>query len=110
MKPKKIIKLANDVKTISKSNDPGRTAGRMVRVAFTAAHPVAGVVGGKLIEEGTKKLVDKGIEIAKNPENQRRAKEAGKQAADVAARAARRGANAVKAKVIGFKAGHKKNG
>jgi hypothetical protein len=106
MKARNILKLANDVKNISKSKDPGRTAGQAVRAAVTVAHPVAGAVGGRLIEEGTKKLVDKGIEIAKDPRTQAAVKKAGNDAI----RIARRGAGAAKAKIIEFKAGHKKNG
>jgi hypothetical protein len=85
MKARKLLKIVKDVREIAKSDDPGRAAGRAVRAAVTIAHPVAGAVGGKLIEEGTKKLVDKGIEIAKDPEVQRKARAAG----DAAGRTAR---------------------
>lgn len=102
----KATRIAKAVTSVTNSSDPGRTAGKLVRTAVTAAHPIAGAVGGKLIEEGTKKLVDKGIEIAKDPRTQALAKKAGNDAV----RIARRGAGAARARVLEFKAGHKKNG
>lgn len=108
-----IRKVVQGVHDVVRSENPGEAAGKIVRAGVTAAHPVVGLVGGHFIEKGTAAAVNKGIEIAKNPEVQAKVKQVG---ADVghkaieiggeAARAARRGAGSAVARIQAFRAGH----
>jgi hypothetical protein len=71
---KKIVDAAGK---IINSDDPANAAGKIVRTAVTAAHPIVGTVAGPLIEKGTEKAVNAGIDFVKNPDNQAKAKEIG---------------------------------
>lgn len=103
-----IRRVAKGVEQVVKSDNPGQTAGRIVRAGVTAAHPVAGVVLGHLIEKGTEAAVNKGIEVVKNPEVQAKVKQVASSTVDAGARAIRRGAGSIAARVSEFRAGHGK--
>lgn len=70
--------LAKKIKAVKDfASNPGGAAGAVVGGAVTAAgHPYAAVAAAK----GTEKLVNKGVEMAKDPEVQAKAKEAAGQA------------------------------
>ena len=110
---KKVGRIAKTVHEVATSKDPGRAAGKVVRGALALSHPLVHAVGGKLVEDTTSRIVNKGIEIAKNPEVQAKvkkvAKETGKKTVEiggVAARAVRRGAGAAARKAQAFREGH----
>ena len=76
----KVVRAAKTVHDVATSKDPASAAAKVVRTAVTVSHPVVGAVAGRLIEEGTKLAVNKGIEIANNPEVQAKVKATGKKA------------------------------
>ena len=51
---------------------PGQRAGRAVRGAVSASHPIIGRVAGKAIESGVDKLVTKGIAKVQDPKFQKK--------------------------------------
>jgi len=110
---RKAGRIAKTIHDVATSKDPGAAAGKVVRTALTVSHPILGTVAGPLVEKGTAAAVNKGIEIAKNPEVQAKvkevAKETGKKTVEiggVAARAVRRGAGAAARKAQAFREGH----
>jgi hypothetical protein len=113
MNIRKAVNIGRTAHEVATSKDPGAAAGKVVRTALTVSHPFLGTVVGGAVEKGTAAAVNKGIEIAKNPEVQAKvkevARETGKKAVEIggnAARAARRGAGAAARKVRAFREGH----
>lgn len=90
----KALRVAKTVHDVATSKDPGAAAGKLARTAVTISHPVVGAVAGKLVEEGTKRVVNKGIEIAKDPEVQAKVKATAKKAAATGKKAATNVGNA----------------
>jgi hypothetical protein len=113
-----LVKIARGVKAVAdvaRSDNPGAAAGKAVAAAVTVAHPVAGAVLHKPIAAGVEKVVNKGIEIAKDPVVQARAKEvatnvgnAATQAAGSAVAGIRRGAAQGARKLQAFRESHGK--
>ena len=65
------------VSNIVTAKNPGKTAGVMAAGAIIAAHPIAGAAIARPVAKLTEKVVNKGIEVVKNPENQAKAKAVG---------------------------------
>ena len=134
MNLRKIGRTAKAVHEVATSDNPGAAAGKVVSGALQIAHPLVGTVLKKPVEMATEAIVNKGIEIAKNPEVQAKVKEvasdvghkavevgtavghkavevgtqAGQRAVEVggdAARAARRGLNTLADRARAFREG-----
>jgi len=112
---RKAGRIAKTIHEVATSKDPGRAAGKVVRGALAISHPLVNAIGGKLVEDTTARVVNKGIEIAKDPEVQAKvkkvARETGKKTVEIsgnAARAARRGAEAAARRVQEFRESHGK--
>ena len=115
MNIRKAVNIGRTAHEVATSKDPGAAAGKVVRTALTVSHPILGTVVGGAVEKGTAAAVNKGIEIAKNPEVQAAVKkgaaEVGKKTVEIggnAARAARRGAGAAARKLQEFRNAHGK--
>jgi hypothetical protein len=89
MKPGKIARVASIVSDVAKSDNPADKAGAVAAGAAIAAHPIAGTLAAPLIKKGVSKVVQKGIDTAKDPKVQAKAKEVGGEVA-------RRGRSAVR--------------
>jgi hypothetical protein len=76
-----IAKIAGVVSSVAKADNPAEKAGAIAAGAAIAAHPIAGTLAAPLIKKGVSKVVQKGIDTAKDPEVQDRVKSAGSRAA-----------------------------
>jgi hypothetical protein len=81
----KAIKVVSAVASIASSPNPSRTAGEIASNAISTARPGIGHALAPLVALGTEKLVQKGIDIARDP----RTKEAVKRFGASAGRQAR---------------------
>lgn len=84
MNLRKVAGIAKSIHGIATSDNPGAAAGKVARGALSIAHPVIGALGGKAVEKGTEFLVNKGIEVAHDPQVQAAAREFGHKAGEVA--------------------------
>lgn len=87
----KLAKIAGVVASVAKADNPADKAGAIVAGAAIAAHPIAGTLAAPLIKKGVSKVVQKGIDTAKDPVVQDKVKSAGTRAA-TRGRAAMKGA------------------
>jgi len=67
------------VNAIRNSENPGEAAGKIAAGAAIVAHPIVGTMASPLIKRGVSAGVNKGIEIAKNPDVQNKVREIGQQ-------------------------------
>lgn len=63
----KLVGAVKAVKNIKDSDNPGETAGNIVAGAARIAHPILGTMAAPMIKKGTEAAVNKGIEIANDP-------------------------------------------
>lgn len=68
MKISKIVGAVKAVKNIAESDNPGAAVGKLAAGAAAVAHPIIGGALAKPIAKGVEKAVNKGIEVAKDPE------------------------------------------
>lgn len=84
MKKGKLAKLAGVVSDVAKSDNPAEKAGALAAGAAAVAHPIVGTLAAPLIKKGVSAVVQKGIDTAKDPEVQAKAKEVGGRVRDAA--------------------------
>jgi hypothetical protein len=76
---KKALGAVKTVNVVRNSENPGEAAGQIAAGAAIAAHPILGTMASPLIKRGVSAGVNKGIEIAKNPDVQNKVREIGQQ-------------------------------
>ena len=81
MKMRKLAQVAGAVSDIAKSDNPAAAAGNLAAGAASVAHPIVGTMAAPLIRKGVTAVVQKGIDTAKDPEVQAKAREVGGQVA-----------------------------
>jgi hypothetical protein len=100
MKMRKLAQVAGAVSDIAKSDNPAAAAGNLAAGAAVVAHPILGTMAAPLIKKGVSAAVQKGIDTAKDPEVQAKAKEIGAEvhtkAKEVGGEVAKRGRTAMR--------------
>lgn len=77
MNPGKAVGIVKTISDVATSKDPAKAAGAAVAGALTVAHPIIGAAAAPLVARGTEKLVNKGIQIAKDPKTKEAVKQIG---------------------------------
>jgi hypothetical protein len=77
MKMRKLAQVAGAVSDIAKSDNPAEAAGTLAAGAASIAHPILGTMASPLIKKGVSAVVQKGIDTAKDPKVQAKAREIG---------------------------------
>jgi hypothetical protein len=100
MKMRKLAQVAGAVSDIAKSDNPAAAAGNLAAGAAAVAHPIVGTMAAPLIRKGVTAVVQKGIDTAKDPEVQAKAREIGTEiqskAREVGGEVKKRGRTAIK--------------
>jgi hypothetical protein len=110
---RKVARVAKAVHDVATSDNPGKAAAKVVSTALQVTHPIPGTILKKPVEKATEALVNKGIEIAKDPKVRAKVRKTatnvGNKAVEIggnAARATRRGARSAVRKAQAFREGH----
>lgn len=71
----KISKIVGAVNAVRKADNPGQAVGNLAAGAAMISHPIIGTLAAPAIRKGTEKAVNKGIQMAHDPNVQAKAKE-----------------------------------